>query len=480
MKAAGIVSLITASFLFAVSPLAQDSKSIFEKEREREKLNEKFDKHNLREKKDFVIESSEKMLQIPEGEDPMGEFTIAKVPPTAKLMILPDMEPEYFYDMPDYGDAYMICWANWAYVTRSEDNRFYFSVSNHRGYGCQLNVYEYCPARNLVHKFIDVDELLGWTENTYTDGKIHGHMAIMPDGTLWASTHFGVHPDSAWFANGYRGSWLFSYNIYTHEAKNWGVPLVGSNLAMFVVDTKRGRMVATGSLDNKVLCWDTINKKTRFAGWPPNNWKFGERTMLCDDTTGKFWTVDYNHNKRAFFSYDPEYNKFEHYDVYPPKNPHKPEDHRAEVPRGHTERRAMDGWYYWAGWGGTFFRFEPEGPEGPIAEYIGTNWDKGRDALQLPMDSTGRYIYYYPKEGNSPIVQYDVKTGTRKVICFLQDYFFEKYGYYMGGVYGIEISKDNTYLVCCINGAFQGKGKTVFGHPALLVVEIPEEERPLD
>jgi len=470
-----MVFVFAVTFLIAVSTLAQDSNSIYEKEKEREKLNKKFDKLKLREKMDFVIDNSEKMLQIPEGEDPIGEFTIAKTPPTTKLMILPDMNPEYFTDLPDRGDAYMICWANWGYVSRSEDNRFYFSVSNHRGYGCQINIYEYSPARNLLHTVVDVDELLGWTDNTYTDGKIHGHMGIMPDGTLWAGTHFGVHPDSIWWANGYRGSWLLSYNIFTHEAKNWGVPLVGSNLATFHVDTKRGRMVATGSLANSVLCWDTINKKTRFAGWPPHNWEWGSRTMLCDDTTGKFWTVDYNNENRAFFSYDPEYNKFEHYDVHPPKNPHKD---GIGVPRGHTDKRAMDGWYYWAQWDGGFFRFKPEGPKGPVVEQLGTTWHDGRDTLQLGMDATGRYIYYYPK-GNSPVVQYDVKTGKRKALCFLQDYIFEKYGYFMGQLYGMEISKDGTFLVCCMNGAFQGKG-VAFGHPALLVVEIPEEERPLD
>jgi hypothetical protein len=46
----------------------------------------------------------------------------------------------------------------------------------------------------------------------------------------------------------------------------------------------------------------------------------------------------------------------------------------------------------------------------------------------------------------------------------------------MGQVYGMEISEDGSYLVIGVNGAFEGPDKQ-FGHPGLLVVEIPESER---
>ena len=116
----------------------------------------------------------------------------------------------------------------------------------------------------------------------------------------------------------------------------------------------------------------------------------------------------------------------------------------------------MDGWYYWATLNGTLFRFKPEGPDGqPVVELVGTTWDKGRDVLQMALDPSGRYVYYYPK-GDAPVVQYDVKTGKRKALCWLQDYYFEKYGYFMGQVYGMNISKDGSFLVCCMNGEFSG------------------------
>ena len=69
------------------------------------------------------------------------------------------------------------------------------------------------------------------------------------------------------------------------------------------------------------------------------------------------------------------------------------------------------------------------------------------------------------------------KTGTKKVLCWLSDYYFEHYGYTLGGSYGMEISTDGSYLVIVMNGAFKGPDGGGYGHPSLFIIEIPEEER---
>lgn len=481
-------------------PVAAPAQERAEREKTRMEQNARFDKLKLREKTDFVTDRSDKFLQLPADarEKPAGEYITAKTPPTCKLRIVPDMKPEYF---TEEGVQYQAGWAEWGDVTRSADNRFYFSIGDHKGMGCQLNLYEYSPARNLLHRVLDVSKLLGWTDKVYTDGKIHGNMRIMPDGTLWAATHFGAVPDSSWYANGYRGSWMLSYNIFTHEAKNWGNPLAPSNMPCFNVDTRRGRMVANGDFGT-ILCWDTIEKKVLFAGYLPEGWVWWDRTMFVDEETGVFWSVEGSsrkllpgHEKPRFLSYDPEFNRFLRYELTPPENPYT---HTVDCTRGFTDRPAMDGWYYWTTQNGVLFRFKPlrtptplrgvpgedigwEKPfqtdQKPLVESVGTTWDKGRDTLQPVLDPSGRYVYYYPK-GDAPIVQYDVKTGKKKALCWLQDYYFEKYGYFMGEVYGMNISTDGSFLVVAVNGEFCGKGQC-FGHPGLLVVEIPPEERPL-
>ena len=459
--------IILAVFSLAFSAMSAE-KEITEKERK--KLNDTYDKLNIRHKHVFFVDTSEKFLVRPKEDTTAEAFSIAGVAPKVKFMIVPDMVPEYF---DEHDEAYMIAWANWARVTRSEDNRFFFSVSDHLGFGCHINIYEYSPGRDVVYKLTSIGEIVGWTDESYTDGKIHGHMGIMPDGTMWAATHYGVYPDSSWWANGYRGSWLVSYNINTHEAKNWGVPLIGNMLPCFNVDTKRGRLVGTGA-NHTVLCWDCINKKVTYAGYPPNGWEWWRRAMLCDEDTGKFWTSDNSDGKHHLMSFDPEFNKFERYEVTMPGNPFK--DNKVSHMRGYTDHKAMDGYFYSCTGNGAMFRLKTEGENSPEIVPLGVNWGEGQDVLQMPVSPGGRYVYFHSRTYPVPLVQYDVKTGRKKALCWLQDYYYEKYGYYFTSIYGMQISKDGSFIVMCVNGTFQGKGKT-YGHPSIIIIEIPEEER---
>lgn len=197
--------------------------------------------------------------------------------------------------------------------------------------------------------------------------------------------------------------------------------------------------------------------------------------MLLDQATGKFWSMDAGSTTNRFMSFDPRTLHFERYDIEVPENPF---NDKASKLRGHTNRPALDGYFYWATMTGAFFKFMPEAPDGPLVVTNGVTWDKGRDVLQMALSPKGRYIYYQPKGYPSPLVQYDVLTGEKKAIAFLQDYYFEKYGYWMGSeVYGMEVSRDGDFVVIVMNGTFTGRNRS-FGHPALVVVEIPESERP--
>ena len=61
---------------------AEENENIGEKEKKRMKLNKKFDKIKLREKTDFVIDTSPEFLIEPKQDEPtVGEYTVAKVPP---------------------------------------------------------------------------------------------------------------------------------------------------------------------------------------------------------------------------------------------------------------------------------------------------------------------------------------------------------------------------------------------------------------
>ncbi len=451
------------------------------REQVRAERNALWDFQGLRGQRDFVSIATNEFLRVPPGLKtwvPSDRYAVAREAPSVRLRILPNLEPEYFPE----GEAYSAGWANWAKITRGPNNRFFMASSDHRGRGAGINLYEYNAPEDALKRVLDVRKALGWTADQYTDGKIHGYMGLMPDGTLWAATHRGPKPTDAWYEEGYRGSWLFSYNIHTGESKNWGVPLVGNSLPYYSIDVPRGIFFGTGE-NNTLLCWDLHKRRTRFAGYPPNGWNWYQVSVqLHDVKTGIFWGMDASETPYRFLSYDPERNRFERHNLEIPVNPVTGEQGML---RHNTQRPDADGWYYCfaGGKGGTLFRFRPDGPDGPEAEPLAvTSGANGASVHQIELGPAGRYVYYVPRRRDAMVImQYDIQTGIHKALGFLSEPFFRDYGYWMGnGTYGMNVSEDGSFLVILENGAFAGRGSGFGGHPALLVVSIPEAERRVD
>jgi hypothetical protein len=94
---------------------------------------------------------------------------------------------------------------------------------------------------------------------------------------------------------------------------------------------------------------------------------------------------------------------------------------------------------------------------------------------------SGRYLYYIPgahggadKDG-SPIVQYDTKLHTLKVLAFLDPYYREKYRAIPAGTYSVAVDPAGDKLYVTWNVS---RGTRAWDCCALTVVHIPESERP--
>jgi len=152
---------------------------------------------------------------------------------------------------------------------------------------------------------------------------------------------------------------------------------------------------------------------------------------------------------------------------------------------------------------GDLYSFDPDREKLEIHERL---WPL-MDAFSVSIDSSpgGRYLYFgiashargYPY--GCPILQYDKKTKRTKILAFLFPYYYEKYGYIPGGTYSFKLNDEGTKLFSVWNGSFgdikplQDKlhdykaedSRTwsiphphdAFGHAAVFVVNIPEEER---
>lgn len=128
---------------------------------------------------------------------------------------------------------------------------------------------------------------------------------------------------------------------------------------------------------------------------------------------------------------------------------------------------------------GTLYKFWPDKVRTEVVTQL---WAEYTYTPRISMSPDERYLYYVANTKRSqyrykPVVQYDTVTGRRKVLAFLSDFYYEKYGYKLGSMHGSALSHDGSMFVMVFNGAFLPRETAGGGQPALVVLRIPESER---
>jgi hypothetical protein len=98
----------------------------------------------------------------------------------------------------------------------------------------------------------------------------------------------------------------------------------------------------------------------------------------------------------------------------------------------------------------------------------------------LDADPKGRYLYYVPgahggsDRDGAPLVQFDVQTGRKKVIAFLEPFYTDQYGFTLKGTYSVAVDPagDKVYITWNVS-----RGSRAWDCCGLTVVHIPEGER---
>jgi hypothetical protein len=152
-----------------------------------------------------------------------------------------------------------------------------------------------------------------------------------------------------------------------------------------------------------------------------------------------------------------------------------------------STRQTEEGYIYGHTMGtNQIFRYHPGRDE---LKLLGTNFLTGGYTTVCVLSPDEQYLYYLPgahggayKQG-TPLIQYEIATGTRKVIAFLRPAFEAKHDYVPGGTYGIKLSEDGSTLYVNLNGhpgdSIRPEGMRAygFGLTAFAAVHIPRSER---
>ena len=447
---------------------------IYGTEAERKAITEKWDKHNLRYATGMVTDISKDFITIPKDYPGKKDFEMAKSAPTVDFAPIRGLNPEFF---PEDNNG---LWSQWGEVTKGPNGRYYMATGDHRSKDSQVIITEYDPVKKDQRIVVDVGKVCGWKKGLHTDGKIHGRMDIMPDGTLVGATWLGRNVKDDDIEHGWLGGYFLTYNVFTGKTEPHGIPMLNYSWHYHVTDRQTGVFMAVGdgyAKGNAFLAYDVIERKVLYAGIPPDGIELNLRATLLDERTGLLYSTD-NAKENTFICYDQRTNRFRHLACKTPVNPATGKNNRL---RAYTEYRSPDNVFYCIDQDGIMFIFYPDEER---TEYMDINWDTGVYTTSIAVSPKFRYLYFIPGSHGAtmnlgtPVVQYDLATKQKKAIAFLGPYYHEKYGFNTTGTYGIELSEDGSFLVVHMNGGFGPDAiKAQFNYPGIFVIHIPETER---
>ncbi len=415
--------------------------------------------------KEVVTIDSPALLK-PAGELKAG-VVIAKKPPTVDFL---------YYDCQTYEGK---PWSVWGDGLALGD-KYYSSVGDHKSPQGNAFVYEYDAKTRKLTQLVDLRAALDRPDGWYTPGKIHSRLDLGKDGWLYFSTH--------------RGSTRVGLDPKNHFAGDWIMrcdPTSGKSEVVVHAPLKM-QCLPTGMLDPQRMIWyagtaDGLNQgKPQFLAYDIVHGKplytdgYGPyRAIIFAKSTGKV----YFHGEQAEPGKDGAGASLSRFD---PDKPGKPQPIPAvaglraaslETPQGVVYTIDRDN--LWA----FDVKTEKSRRAGPTAVASQTY------TTSLDADPSGRYLYYIPgahggaENDGTPVVQYDTKTNTRKVICFLHPVLWKECGFIPIGSFGYDLSPDGSTLFVTWNGAHdvdQIERKVPFRTVAMTAIHIPESERRLD
>ena len=397
-----------------------------------------------------------------------ADVAIAKTPPTVDFL---------FYPGQDYPGK---PWSNWG-DSLATGGKYYSAIGDHLAIGAKTSgdhetgtafVFEYDPATKSLRQLADVAKALKLPAGHYTPGKIHSRLDMGSDGWLYYATHRGsIRSTTDEFH--YQGDWILRTDPATGstEVVVRG-PVPHHAIPNGLLDPDRliyygGTAAAFDRNDEGIqfFAYDVKQHKLLYAG--PDG---PARYMIFAKSTG-----------RAYYVPGSEDGPLVRFDPTTDKAPIKLDGTMigvraatAETPQGfvYTVSRGQgtNDATVWS------FNTQTETTRQIGSVSVGSQAYVG----SVSVDPSGRYLYYVPgahggsERDGTAIVQFDVTSGHKKVIAFLEPYYTKKYGFTLKGTYGTAIDPTGDKLYVTWNVS---RGSRAWDCCGMTVIHIPESER---
>jgi hypothetical protein len=362
-------------------------------------------------------------------------------------------------------------WSNWG-DSLAINGKYYASIGDHLAPAGNAFVFEYDSASQRLRQLVDVRRVLDLPEGHYTPGKIHGRLDLGDDGWLYFSTHRGSTKVTSDQYH-YRGDWILRCQPDSGktEVVAWGpVPkhcipasVLDPSRLVFYGGTAPGSAVEAEGI--RLLAFDVRQRRLLYAG--PDG---PARCLAFARSTGRVYYTQGKDEDERLMRYDPTTG-----------DPPVPVPGRIGVRAATLE--TPQGWIYTVSSG--------QGGREAVLYALNTRTEQirvlGSAAVgtqnyiaSLDADPSGRFLYYIPgahggsDTDGSPVVQFDVQTGRKKVLAFLHPFYKDRYGAALRGTYSSAVDPrgDTLYITWNVS-----RGSRAWDCCALSVVHIPASER---
>lgn len=363
-------------------------------------------------------------------------------------------------------------WSNWG-DSLFTGGKYYASIGDHLAPRGHAFVFEYDPQTKKLRQIADVTKTLNLAEGHYTPGKIHGRLDMGRDGWLYYSTHRGskrVTTDE----HHYKGDWIFRTQPATGKTEIVTMsPIPRHSIPNTVLDPQR--MIFYGGTASGM---NAATEEIRFFGYDLVNKK-----LVTDITNGPARSIMLANDGTVFFT--PK-NDLSPLMFFHPSSDRQPQKVAGELGNRACTQETPDGVIYTVsqaprGQNSSIYAFRPK--TGAI-EKLGTAAVGSENYVAtIDADPSGRYLYYVPgahggaDRDGSPLVQFDTRTKTKKVIAFLDPYYRDKYRVILAGTYSVAVDDKGETVYVTWNA---GRGSRAWDCCALTAIHIPVSERPLD
>ncbi len=314
---------------------------------------------------------------------------------------------------------------------------------------------------------MDVAETIGLKKGEYGHGKIHAQIHEYRE-SLYFATYWGKGKEvEAAAKKGYKGSLLLRYDLKTRKVENLGSIAPGEGLPASCFDPGRGLLYFYAVQKGDVVAYDLNKKSVKFKGGSRLTSQHRSFLLAKD---GKVW---FTNEKGMLSYYDPDKNSISETSLL------LPGANNTLRAAAHT---TSDGRIFGMTRSGKLFEFNSVKQ---TIKDLGPNFLSGDYTAVMILSPDEKYLYFAPgahgsaTRAGTPIVQYQISSGIRKVIAFLRDSMIQKATYFIGGNYNMQMDSKGAILYCAFNGAkYSGKKNlNAFGLPSLVVIKIPESER---